>query len=172
MRRSFASLFLAILACGSVAEAQPPASMSVEVTEAYTAVKINILKIAGQIAEADYGYRPTPESESFAEVLDRIADSQTRTCAAVAGEQKTASAAGKKTKEEVSAALDEAFAECDKAFGSLSDANAGETVRTMRGAKTKLGTLVENVVYDSEQCGVLTVYLRLRGIIPPSRKRP
>ena len=160
------------LAGASAGNAQAPASMTAEVTQSYTAVKSNILKSAEKMPEDGYGFKPTPEIRPFAEVLDHVADSQMRVCAAIAGDQKTPSAAGKTAKSDVTAALNDAFAECDKAYGSLSDANAGEAVHTPRGQRSKLGLLADNVGHDREQYGILAMYLRLKGIIPPSSDKP
>ena len=66
------------------------------------------------------------------------------------------------------AALNEAFAECDKAYESLTDANASEVIKTPRGQRTRLGALIGNTTHDSEQYGIMSVYMRLKGIVPPS----
>jgi uncharacterized damage-inducible protein DinB len=172
MNRSSALVCMVGLACGWLVAAQTSPSMSAEVTQSYTAVKNKILRSAERMPEENYSFRPTAEVRTFAEVLDHVAESQMRICAAVSGDQTTGSAAGKTSKAEVSAALDSAFAECDKAYGSLSDANAGETIKMPGGARSKLGLLADNVGHDREQYGILTMYLRLKGLVPPSSDRP
>ena len=172
MKRSFVLAFLFELSCAWVGSSQAPASISAELTRIYTAVKINILKTAEKMPDDSYGFKPTPEILSFAEILDEVADSQMRTCAAVAGDVRTPSAAGKTTKTEVTAALSDAFAECDKAYGSLSDANAADTVATVAGQRSKLGALAGDLADTSEQFGILSMYLRLKGFVPPTSNRP
>jgi len=172
MKSSFVLTPIMGLACACAGTAQAPAGMSAEITQAYTAVKNNILKTAEKMPDENYSFKPTPEIRPFSEVLDHVADSQMRTCAAIVGEQKKPSAAGKTTKAEVTAALNDAFAECDKAYGSLSDASAAETITTPRGQRSKLGALAGNIAHDSEQYGILAMYLRLKGIVPPSSDRP
>ena len=159
-------------ACASSVYAQPPAGLAGEVKQAYNSVKNNILKSAEKMPDDAYVFKPTADIRSFAEVLDHVADSQIRVCAAVAGEQKAPSAEGKSAKADVVAALNEAFAECDKAYDSLTDANASETIKTPRGQRTRLGSLVGNTTHDNEQYGIMTVYMRLKGVIPPSSDRP
>lgn len=146
--------------------------MSADITQAYTAIKVNILKTADKMPEENYSFKPTPEVRSFADVLYHVAESQMRTCGAVAGDQTTLNRADQMTKKNVNSALEGAFAECDKAYGSLSDANAGETIVTAHGRKSRLGALAGNVAHDSEQYGILAMYLRLKGIVPPSSERP
>lgn len=166
------SVLIAISGFACALQAQTGASLSAEATQAYTAVKNNILKSAEKVPEEDYAFKPTPQIRSFAEVLDHIADSQMHTCAAVAGDQKTASAAGKTGKAEIISALNDAFAECDKAYGSLTDANASELIKTGRGQSSKLGALARNTAHDNEQYGIMTVYMRLKDIVPASSERP
>jgi hypothetical protein len=153
-------------------QAQTGSTVAGEVKQAYNSVKNNILKSAEKVPEDSYGFKPTPDIRSFAEVLDHVADAQMRTCSAVAGDQKSANAAGKTSKTEIVAALNDAFAECDKAYDSLTDANASEVIKTGRGQRSRLGALAGNTAHDSEQYGIMSVYMRLKGIIPPSSERP
>lgn len=171
MKPAFVLAFAASLASACLASAQPPATMSADIIQAYTAVKTNIMKTAEKMPAENYNFKPTPELRTFAEVLDHITDSQMAICAAVAGDQNTASAAGRTTKGDVTSALNTAFAECDKAYGSLSDANAAETITTPRGHRSKLGALTGNLAHESEQYGILSMYLRLKEIGPPSSER-
>ena len=172
MNRSVVLSSIFGLAWASLGAAQAPASLAAEITQSYTAVKNNIMKTATKMPEDSYSFKPTPELRSFAEVLDHVADSQMRTCAGVAGDQKKADAAGKVTKADVAAALNDAFAECDKAYGSLNDANAAEMITTPRGQRSKLGLLSDNTGHDREQYGILSMYLRLKGVVPPSSEKP
>ncbi|HLI85925.1 MAG TPA: hypothetical protein VKV17_18570 [Bryobacteraceae bacterium] len=68
-----------------------------------------------------------------------------------------------------------ALAPCDAAFDSLSDAAAMEKIGSRFGgpfppepARTKLATLNNMVRHSSEMYGYMCVYLRLKGIVPPS----
>ncbi len=172
MKRSFVVMSIVGMACACASKAQAPSGMSAEVTQTYTAVKNNIMKSAEKMPEDGYGFKPMPDIRSFGEVLNHVAESQMRTCATVAGDEKKASGAGKMTKADVTAALNDAFAECDKAFGSLSDANAAETIKTPAGQRSRLGLLAGISGHDREQYGILAMYLRLKGLVPPSSERP
>jgi len=145
--------------------------IAAEAKQAYNAVKNNLMKSAEKVPDAAYGFKPTPDIRSFAEVFAHVAESQMRTCSAVLGESKTVDAAGKTTKADITAALQEAFSECDKAYDSLTDANALEAIKTPRGQRSRIGALNGNTAHDSEQYGILSVYMRLKGIIPPSSDR-
>lgn len=159
-----AGAFLAV----SAVQAQTDNPLSTEAKQAYTSVKNNLLKAAEKMPEEDYAFKPTPDIRSFGQLIAHIADSQTRTCAAVKGEQKTGSAASKTAKADLVRALQEAFAECDSAFNSLTDETASSMIKTPRGQRTKLGALAGNTIHDNEEYGYLAVYMRLKGLVPPS----
>ena len=61
--------------------------------------------------------------------------------------------------------------ECDKAFAALTDATAGEMIKTRRGEQTKLGALVGNTIHINEMYGYMSVYMRLKGLVPPSSEK-
>ena len=145
--------------------------MSADIKRAYETVKGNLMKTLDKVPESDYTFKPTPEIRSVADVLGHVANAQIHTCSAVLGESKSVDVAGKSTKADISAALTEAFAECDKAYAALTDANAGEAIKTPRGQATRIGALAGNTTHDVEQYAILTVYMRLKNIVPPSSEK-
>lgn len=138
---------------------------------AYNSVKNNILKSAEKMPDEGYGFKPTPDERSFAEVLDHVAAAQLHSCSAMTGEQKSANTEGT-TKADVLAGLNAAFAECDKAFDALTEANAFDPIKTPRGERTRLALLAGAIAHDNEQYGILSVYMRLKGVTPPSSEGP
>src|SRR5437763_6055088 len=162
-----------IIAAGTFAfafalQAQTENPLSTEAKQAYTSVKNNLVKAAEKMPEENYGFKPVPEIRSFGQLIAHIADSQTRTCAAVKGEQKTASAGSKTAKADLVSALKESFADCDSVYDSLTDATAARMIKTPRGQRSKLGALVGNTTHDNEEYGYIAVYMRLKGVVPPS----
>ena len=139
-----------------------------EVKQGYNAVKNNLLKAAEKMPEENYSFKPVPEIRSFGALVAHIADAQTRFCSTVMGTQKTPNASSKTTKADIVAALKESTGDCDKAFESISDANATEMVKMGRMEMSKLGMLMRVVVHDNEEYGYLAVYMRLKNIVPPS----
>jgi uncharacterized damage-inducible protein DinB len=154
------------MACALQAQTENP--LSTEAKQAYTSVKNNLLKAAEKMPEENYGFKPTPEIRSFGQLIAHIADVQTRGCAAVKGEQKSANAGSKTAKADLVAALKESFADCDSAYDSLTDATATNMIKTPRGQQSKLGALVRNTIHDNEEYGYIAVYMRLKGVVPPS----
>src|SRR5437667_3197894 len=121
MNRYSVILLGATIACGC-AFAQNENPLSTEVKAAYTNVKNNILKAADKVSEADYAFKATPEVRPFGQLLGHVSDSNLRTCSTMNGTAKTGDASGKTAKADIVAALKDSFAECDKAFDSLTDA--------------------------------------------------
>ena len=171
MKYTICAMLLAAFAGVPAMQAQNLSAVITEVKQGYESVKNNLLKSAEKVPEEDYKFKPTPEIRSFGEVMGHVVAAEGHTCAAVLGEQ-SASHAKPGTKAEILSALKDAFAECDKAYGSLTDANATEMINTGRGQRTRLGALIGNTTHDVEQYSILTVYMRLKGIVPPSSERP
>jgi uncharacterized damage-inducible protein DinB len=137
----------------------------------YEAVKRNVSAMAEKMPEEHFAFKPVPEVRSFGESVAHVADAQARNCHLVSGAgSKTLDADKKKTKAELLAALKESFAICDAAFAALTDAQANEMVTMGQSGfqMTKLALLVSMIAHSNEQHGYMAVYLRLKGIVPPS----
>lgn len=167
----YSPIVSALLACACTMPAQSSNPLSTEAKQAYNSVKNNLLKAAENTPEEDYSFKPTPDIRTFGQLIAHIADAQMGTCSAVNGEPKHGDASSKTSKADLVAAMQAAIAECDKAYDSLTDANATDMIKSRRGEHTRLGTLTGNTIHDSEEYGYLAVYLRLKGIVPPSSQR-
>jgi uncharacterized damage-inducible protein DinB len=161
-------IMLAAAFVGSAWYAQTANPLSTEVKGAYTNIKNNVLRAADKMPEEHYSFKATPEVQSFGQRIAHIADANMRTCAALKGEQKSVGAASKTTKADLVAALKESFAYCDGIYDSLTDTEATKIVSTGRGQRSKLAALWGIVSHDNEVYGTIGVYMRLKGIVPPS----
>jgi len=139
-----------------------------EAKQAYNAIKNNLARMADKMPEEHYGFKPVAEIRTFGQLVAHVADSQTRACTAVKGEPKQPTAASKTSKADLVAALKESIADCDAAFESLTDATAAEMITMGPRQRSKLGTLIGTTGHDNEEYGYMAVYLRLKGIVPPS----
>src|SRR5579875_714541 len=158
------------------AKAQAPAGPSgpaAEVQRAYNGVKANILKAANNMPEDAYSFKPEPDIRTFARVVNHVTEAQFRSCGAVNGGGGAAPAVPAETagKAAIVAALGDAFASCDKAFASLTDANALEMLPLGQGKRSRLGLLWGTVSHDNEQYATLALYMRLKGLTPPSSEK-
>jgi hypothetical protein len=171
----FAAVFVATASAVAFAQSAQTASsapsanpMSGELKQMYTGVKNNHIRMAEKMPEEHYGFKATAEIRTFGQLVAHVADAQARTCSAVNGEQKAVNAASKTTKADLVAALKESFAICDKAFDSLTDAKASEMISMGQRQRSKLGALAGTISHSNEEYGYMAVYLRLKGIVPPS----
>jgi uncharacterized damage-inducible protein DinB len=142
----------------------------------WTVVRDNLLKMAEKMPAENYSFKPTPEIESFGQRLAHIAGANLFICRGVMGQQTTPRPRPAATsKLELIALLKQASTACDTAFDSLSDAAAMEKIGSRLGGpfppestRTKLATLNNVVRHSNEMYGYMCVYLRLKGIVPPS----
>jgi hypothetical protein len=158
-------ILMAGLSGGCVSLAQPAASHIAESKQNYTGVKNNLQKMAEQMPEENYSFKATPDVRTFAQLVAHVADSQARLCSMASGEQKSVGAASKTAKADLVAALKDSSAICDAAFDSLTDATASQPGGMGR---SKLALLEFNTGHSNEEYGYMSVYMRLKGIVPPS----
>ena len=159
------TIFAAWLFAAAAGLAQAPASHIAEAKTNYQGVKNNLQRMADGMPEENYSFRATPDVRTFGELVAHVADTQARLCSAVAGAAKQVDAASKKTKEELVAALKDSSAMCDAAFDSLTPENASQPAAMNR---SKLGLLEYNTGHSNEEYGYMSVYMRLKGLVPPS----
>jgi uncharacterized damage-inducible protein DinB len=142
--------------------------MTAEVTAVYRGVSANILKAAEKMPEADYAFKPAAEVRTFGQLIAHVADGQMAMCSMTKGEMKRGDAASKTSKADLVAALKASAELCDGAYSGMTDADGAAIVKTPLGNKSKLGLLNFNVAHDNEMYGTMAVYLRMKGIVPPS----
>jgi uncharacterized damage-inducible protein DinB len=125
---------------------------------------------AAKMPEEQYAFKPDPASRSFGQILGHIADTNYLFCSIVLGEANPAPGIEKTktTKSDLKAALHEAFTYCNRAYDTLTDAAANETVKAFGQERNKLGSLWFNASHNLEHYGNLVVYMRIKGLVPPS----
>jgi hypothetical protein len=166
-----AIVLLAMSLAGSCALQAQTNPLITESKTAYTNVRKNLLAAAEKMPEDAYTFKPTPEMQSWGQRIVHIAN-QIGTCSAMTGERKPSSAGDKFAKADLVAALRESFDACDAAWDSMNDKTAMEMIAGRGGAqRSKLGALIQNTVHDTEMYGYLSVYMRLKGVVPPSSDR-
>jgi uncharacterized damage-inducible protein DinB len=164
-----AGLMLSGVALG---QSSPLAS---EVQGAYARVKPNIVKAAEKMPAEDYSYKPTPDIRTFARVVNHVTEAQLHICgAANNADPSTLPKVPPETADKavIVEALKASFAECDKAYGGLTDANMTELIQAGPvGKRSRLGLLWGNVSHEKEQYATLSLYMRLKGLVPPSSEK-
>jgi hypothetical protein len=176
-------LMFACVLMASTVQAQAPAAaqggqkipLNEGLRRAYNTVKLNLTETAQKFGEADYSYRPSPDIRVFGGQLAHVANSQFNACAAARGEknphQGTNLEQTKTTRADIIQALADSFAFCDPVFANLTDQSAVELVRQGMNEVARAAVLSNLIAHSNEEYGILTVYLRTKGIVPPSTER-
>jgi DinB superfamily len=147
--------------------------ISTNMKQSWNNSKNLLQRMAEKMPEEDYSFKPTPEMQSFGQRMAHVIGFNMRGCAQVKGEQKNVNLPATASKADILAAMKQANDECDDVFNSLTDAEGLKTVAGGRGGpRTKIAVLSGTVLeHSQEMYGYLAVYLRLKGIVPPSSDR-
>jgi uncharacterized damage-inducible protein DinB len=151
-----------------------PTSPQADVLRSYNGLKGNILKAADKMPDDGYSFRPTPDIRTYARVVNHITEVQFRICGGLNG---TAADSLPKVppetaaKADIVAALQASFAECDKAYAAFTDSNLLDRVTLGPVSRSRISFAWQNVAHDDEQYATLALYLRLKGIVPPSSEK-
>jgi hypothetical protein len=165
---------LIVIFAGALA-AQSPNALVSEARFPWTVVRDNLLKMAEKMPAENYTFKPAPEIESFGQRVAHIAGANLRICEGINGRDRVPTRPSITSKTELIAALKESSAACDSVFTTLTDAAALEKISSRLGGpfppeptRTKLSTLYNMIRHSNEMYGYMCVYLRLKGIVPPS----
>ena len=107
---------------------------------------------------------------SLGQLLGHIADAQFMMCAAAAGEKAPQSGIEKSmtSKAQLSKAIVDSNAYCDKVIAGLDDQKGMEIVQFFTGPTPRLNVLTFNIAHSYEHYGNLVTYMRIKGLVPPS----
>jgi DinB superfamily len=174
------SLIAALLIFGVAAGAQqpPPAGQKVDIATSlqrgYAGLKNNLTQAADKLSDTDYSFKPgtMPEVRNYGQIFAHVAQAQFAQCSGVKGvpnpQQGKQLEQELKTKAEITKALADSFALCDDAFASTTSDNALQFVRAGNNEVTRAAALYGVLVHGNELYGTAAVYLRSKGIVPPS----
>jgi uncharacterized damage-inducible protein DinB len=174
MKRAFAIAAAVVLVGPSAVAAQADSPLVGSTRVLYEQVKGFITQSAEQVPEADYGFRPTEGVRTFGQLIGHIANAHYMFCSTALGEQSPSREnleETKTTKADLVAALSASFAYCDRAYTTMTDAQATEMVNVFGNQRPKLFALNFNVAHDMEHYGNIVTYMRIRGMTPPSSQR-
>jgi len=161
---------LVLIKCAALAQTPDLKSVSGYPKMVQKQVTAWIERAAEKMPEEEYAFKPDPASRSFGQILGHIADADYLFCSTILGESSPSPGVekSKTTKAELRAALHDAFTYCNRAYDALTDAGANETVKAFGQERNKLGALWFNASHNLEHYGNLVVYMRTKGIVPPS----
>lgn len=166
------------LAQDKPAQEKPPVSPENPLTTwnkiAYMRVRGILVRSAEKMPEENYSFKPVDTVRSYGQIVGHVADAQYLFCSLALGEKN----AGldiehtKTSKADLVAALNTAFAYCDKAYESMTDASASQTIKLFGNDAPRMSALIVNNMHNMEHYGNLVTYMRIKGIVPPSSEQP
>jgi uncharacterized damage-inducible protein DinB len=148
----------------------------------HATIRRNVAEAAEAMPAEDFGFKPTPDVRSFAQLIGHVINANFFFCSQAKGETlpilTTTNFERVGDKAALTKGLTDALAYCDAVYESTTDANFSQALtlngfpgmnpktRTSRGA-----VLMFNTTHNNEHYGNIVVYLRLKGKVPPSTAR-
>jgi hypothetical protein len=160
--------------------AQAPLGMAGQLQGQYGLIKSNLIKLADKMPADAYAYKPTDAVRTFAAGVAHTAATNFAMCANLVGKPNPMAGTDlEKTladKTGLVRTLRESFTFCDEFMTTLSPAamTGTYTATAVRGAdrtsiQVERGGLAANLIgHNDEMYGYLSVYLRMKGLVPPS----
>lgn len=177
-RRILMTIALAAVAMPLLAQQAPEGQKftvaSSIVQRGYKNTQRNLLEAAEKMPEADYSFKPTPQMRPFSQLVAHVALAQFGTCSTLKGQpdpHKDDKEENIKTKSEAVALLKASTALCDDAFAGLTDENMHELVKAGKNEAARGLFVTGTNSHGQEMYGTMAVYLRLKGIVPPTTER-
>ena len=142
-------------------------------------IRRDLAEAAENMPADEYAFRPTPQVRTFGQIIGHVVDANFFFCAQAAGEKSPATADYEQITDKAALvkALNDSLVYCDHVYAATTDANFVQPVQianvggngstsTVRGV-----VLMYSIAHNNEHYGNLTVYMRLKGHVPPSTAR-
>ena len=173
MTRVATAIIAVMLAGAGTFQAQGANPLSSTMKASWTNIRDLLMRMAEKMPAEEYRFKPTPEIQDFGQRMGHAVAFIMRGCATANGSQNAVKLDPAASKAVILAAMKTANAECDKTFDALTDADLTTMIAAGRGGqRPKMAVLQGTVLeHSQEMYGYLAVYLRLKGIVPPSSDR-
>lgn len=177
-----AAMFAATVAAGAQAQQtpppagqqapRPPVPIETALQNQHRSIRGFLARSAEMMSEADYSFKPTPAQRTFGELIGHVAQANFNSCAAMLSEPNPVQGRRLeqelKTKADLVKALNDSLALCDRAYGMVTAANVAELITTGQNQASRGGRMSGNTAHNNESYGTMVVYMRLKGLVPPS----
>lgn len=152
----------------------PAGPMAGAMMAAYQRALRNMPAAAQLMPEDKFGFKPTAEQMSFAEILAHESESNETLCAALAGSTATPSesaAGASASKNDLVHRLANSFEYCGTIVGQITESALGDSVPFFGGRKATKARIAIALAQDwADHYAQAAMYLRLNGILPPSAR--
>jgi uncharacterized damage-inducible protein DinB len=170
-RIGFVALLLVAVVVNAQESSAPVANpVSATVKSQLARFSKNMVAAAEAMPAEKYGFKPTPEMNSFGHVVMHIAQSNNTLCAKISGttapDAKIADTDGK---DKLVAALKASFEFCATALANVDDSKLGESMVLFGNRpSSRAAALIGLSDGWNDHYGAEAIYLRLNGILPPT----
>jgi uncharacterized damage-inducible protein DinB len=145
----------------------------------HATIRRDLAEAAARMPVEEYGFQPTPQVRTFGQLIGHVINANLFFCSQAGGEKHSTAVNYEQvtSKPALVKALEDSLALCDRAHELTTDSNFSQPVEMSPGvgmgpAKTVRGAiLMFNVAHNNEHYGNVTVYMRLKGHVPPSTAR-
>jgi hypothetical protein len=177
-RLTLAVLFLALAVVPAAPQSPPPTGQKLTLSNAiiggYIALQRDLLQAAELMPEADYLFKPTPETRPFGQLIAHVALSQFATCSFLQGSPSPKAAEKEDTprsKAVLIALLKESTTFCNPLVNAMTDEGMVQLMKVGPNEGARGVPVTGLSVHGNEVYGTIAVYLRLKGIVPPTTAR-
>jgi DinB family protein len=134
----------------------------------------NMVAAAEAMPAEKYGFKPTPEMNSFGHVVMHIAQSNNFLCAKISGQAAPdVKLSDSDTKEKLVAGLKDSFSYCAATLEKTNDTNLSESMMLFgKNPTSRAAAWIALSDGWNDHYGAQAVYLRLNGILPPTAQPP
>jgi len=149
-------------------------TFSGESLRGYQSLQANLADAAEKMPEEHYGFKPTPDVKPFGQHVAHIALSQYSLCARLKGEpnpKKDEKEETTRSKADTIALLKGSTAYCEPFVTGVTDTSLGELMPMGQDKVAKGLVPLALISHADEVYGTMAVYLRLKGIVPPSTEK-
>jgi len=146
----------------------------------HATIRRDIAESAETMPDEDFGFKPTPDVRSFAQLVGHVINANFFFCSQAKGAAMPTTTNFERVADKAALikGLTDALAYCDAVYESTTDADFNQAV-TLSGfpgmnpktTTTRGAVLMFNTTHNNEHYGNIVVYLRLKGKVPPSTAR-
>jgi hypothetical protein len=173
--KKVSGLVVLIAAVPLLLSAQAPSPVAKAFRDDATAKANNLIAAAETMPAADYGFKPTPAQMSFGDAVVHLAQGNDLLCGTIGGTKAPTRrpVAATDSKDALVARLKETFQFCTDALASLDDSHLGEEVPFFGGRQMTRAAIMTVTTGDwADHYSQIAIYLRLKGQLPPTAKKP
>ena len=163
-------LVAVVAVCAQESSAPVANPVSTTVKNQLTRFSKNMVAAAESMPAEKYGFKPTPEMNTFGHLVMHITQSNNLLCSKISGaaapDAKMAESDGK---EKLVAGLKASFEFCGTALANVDDSKLGESMVLFGNRPaSRAAALIALSDGWNDHYGAEAIYLRLNGILPPT----